>query len=100
MGLIYTGVRIAASEARRAPQVQQKPKEWQPLTKLIWLVAIFGVPIALGGAWRVGAFVVMGLVVAAVLCVFIWALGHHEPARKDPVAEYLDAVLGNDSEED
>lgn len=98
MGLIYDGVRIAQRSAN-TPQPQGKPKEWQPVTKLIWLVAVFGVLIALGGAWRIGAFVAMGLVVASVLCVFIWALGHHKPAEKDPVADYLDAVLGGKDEE-
>ena len=33
MGLIYTGARIAAQASRQAP-AQQKPKEWQPFTKL------------------------------------------------------------------
>ena len=35
MGLIYTGARIAAQASRQAP-AQQKPKEWQPFTKLVW----------------------------------------------------------------
>ena len=92
MGLIYTGARIAAQASRQAP-AQQKPKEWQPFTKLVWLVFLFGIPIAIGGAWRVGAFVILGVIVFSVLCVLVWALGRSQPQRgdvKDPVAAYLD----------
>ena len=92
MGLIYTGARIAAQASRQAP-AQQRKQEWQPFTKCVWLVFIFGIPITLGGAWRVGAFVVLGGIVFSVLCVLVWALGRPQPQRgevKDPVAQYLD----------
>ena len=92
MGLIYEGVRIAQRSAN-TPQPQQKPKEWQPFTKLVWLVFLFGIPIAIGGAWRVGAFVILGVIVVSVLGVLVWALGKSQPQRaeeKDPVAQYLD----------
>ena len=92
MGLIYTGARIAAQASRQAP-AQQRKQEWQPFTKLVWLVFLFGIPIAIGGAWRVGAFVILGVIVFSVLCVLVWALGRSQPQRgevKDPVAAYLD----------
>ena len=92
MGLIYEGVRIAQRSAN-TPQPQGKPKEWQPFTKLVWLVFLFGIPIAIGGAWRVVAFVILGAIVFSVLCVLVWALGRSQPQRgdvKDPVAAYLD----------
>jgi hypothetical protein len=92
MGLIYDGVRIAQREAARQPAQQQKPKEWQPFTKLIWLVFLFGIPIAMGGAARVISFVVLGAVAFSVLAGCLWALGRQTPAAKgkNPVAEYLD----------
>ena len=46
---------------------QQKGKQWQPFTQLVWAVFIFGIPIAIGGGWRVASFVVLGLIVAGVL---------------------------------
>lgn len=92
MGVICTGARIAAQASRQAP-AQQRKQEWQPFTKLVWLVFLFGIPIAIGGPWRVGAFVILGVIVFSVLCVLVWALGRSQPQRgevKDPVAEYLD----------
>jgi hypothetical protein len=92
MGVIYTAARIAASEAARQPAQQQKPKEWQPFTKMVWIFAFFAIPIALGGAARVISFVVLGAVAFSVLAGCLWALGRQTPAAKgkNPVAEYLD----------
>ena len=94
MGLIYTGARIAAQASRQAP-AQQKPKEWQPFTKCVWWFFIFAVPVAMGGAARAVALVILGVIAASVLCVLVWALGRSQPQRggvKDPVAQYLDEM--------
>ena len=88
MGLIYDGVRMAQRAGPPAPARQRR--EWSAPAKAIWWLLIFGVPIEMGGTARVIAFVVMGLIVASVLCVLVWALGQRKPAKRDPVAEYLD----------
>ena len=67
MGLIYMGVRAAERSARQQPAPKGKPKEWQPFTQLVWAVFAFGIPIAMGGGWRVASFVILGLIVAGVL---------------------------------
>ena len=69
MGLIYMGVRAAERSARQQPAPKGKPKEWAAFTKLVWAVFAFGIPIAIGGGWRVAAFVILGLIVAGVLAV-------------------------------
>ena len=81
------GLPLARPQAGTSPAAEAE--EWQPFTKLVWLVFLFGIPIAIGGAWRVGAFVILGVIVFSVLCVLVWALGRSQPQRgevKDPVA--------------
>ena len=71
MGLIYMGVRAAERSARQQPAPKGKPKEWAGFTKLVWAVFIFGIPIAMGGGWRVAAFVILGLIVGSVILAVV-----------------------------
>ena len=97
MGLIYMGVRAAERSARQQPAPKGKPKEWTGFTKLVWAVFAFGIPIAMGGGWRVAAFVILGLIVGsvilAVVCCSVQAATRRNektaPKERDPLAEYL-----------
>jgi hypothetical protein len=91
---IAFGVLRAVSRRTRSPG--QAKQEWQPFTKLVWAVFIFGIPIAIGGGWRVASFVILGLiavsVVAAVAGALVYAIVHRndEPATPaDPLAQFF-----------
>jgi hypothetical protein len=93
MWIVFAGLRDAA---RRPGSQGQAPKEWQPFTKLVWAVFIFGIPIAIGGGWRVAAFVILGLIFGSAAVVLVCASAHaivhrdDKPATPaDPLAEFF-----------
>jgi hypothetical protein len=97
---IAVGVLRAVSRGTRNPG--QGQQEWQPFTKLVWAVFIFGIPIAIGGGWRVASFVILGLIVgctvAAVAVALVYAIVHRndEPARPaDPLAQFFTEEKGS-----
>jgi hypothetical protein len=71
---------------------QQKRKEWQPFTKLIWFFFIFAIPIAIGGGWRIAAYVILGIIAASVLVGVAYGVTHRNDIRK-PAASDVDKVL-------
>ena len=67
--LIYAGLRGASRN-----QGRQQPKEWQPFTKLVVAFFAFGIPIALGGAARVTAVVILALIGALFAGCLVYGL--------------------------
>jgi hypothetical protein len=65
--------------------------EWQPFTKLVWLFFAFTIPVVIGGAARVIALCILGLIAAVVVFGIGYGVAHRNDssAERDLIAEYF-----------
>jgi uncharacterized membrane protein len=88
--IVFAGLR----SARRGGTGQKT--DWQPLTKVIWIFVIFAVPIAVGGAARVIALCILGVIAALVVFGVAYGIAHrNDKPERDLIAEYFEQQEGS-----
>jgi hypothetical protein len=100
--MFWIGVGVLRAVSRGTRSQGQGKQEWQPFTKLTWFVFIFGIPIAIGGGWRVAAFVILGLIFGSAAVILVCAFAHaivHRDAKPatpaDPLAQFFNDKEGS-----
>ena len=89
--IVFAGLR----SARRGGTGRKT--EWQPFTKLVWVVFLVGIPIALGGTARVIALAILVVIAALVLGGVARGVAHrNDPGpERDLIAEYFEQQEGS-----
>jgi len=89
--IIFAGLR----SARRGGTGRKT--DWQPFTKVVWLFFAFAIPIFMGGAARVIALAILGVIAAMVVFGVAYGVAHRNDsaAERDPIAEYFTQQEGS-----